>query len=176
MEAYRATLYLRSCHAFSRVRRHELAKPACDAAVQQDESVEAYAARAAALERDDAYDDAVRDWRAAVEAAGGERADAERLQWTDDAGDSFDLRRRLMDCRRLEDQWEKRRDHARVLDLPANVLDLRKESKCKWLKKQHKKLARLWHPDKARGDRLRAERKMREVSEAKEALVSAYGC
>ena len=69
-----------------------------------------------------------------------------------------------MDCRRLEDQWEKRRDHARVLDLPANVLDLRKESKCKWLKKQHKKLARLWHPDKARGDRLRAERKMREVS------------
>ena len=103
-------------------------------------------------------------------------ADAERLQWTDDAGDSFDLRRRLMDCRRLEDQWEKRRDHARVLDLPANVNDLRKESKCKWLKKQHKKLARLWHPDKARGDRLRAERKMREVSEAKEALVAAYGC
>ena len=176
LEAYRATLYLRSCHAFSRVRRHELAKPACDAAVAQDESVEAYAARAAALERDDAYDDAVRDWRAAVEAAGGERADAERLQWTDDAGDSFDLRRRLMDCRRLEDQWEKRRDHARVLDLPANVNDLRKESKCKWLKKQHKKLARLWHPDKARGDRLRAERKMREVSEAKEALVQAYGC
>ena len=176
LEAYRATLYLRSCHAFSRVRRHELAKPACDAAVQQDESVEAYAARAAALERDDAYDDAVRDWRAAVEAAGGERADAERLQWTDDAGDSFDLRRRLMDCRRLEDQWEKRRDHAQVLDLPANVNDLRKESKCKWLKKQHKKLARLWHPDKARGDRLRAERKMREVSEAKEALVQAYGC
>ena len=65
LEAYRATLYLRSCHAFSRVRRHELAKPACDAAVAQDESVEAYAARAAALERDDAYDDAVRDWRAA---------------------------------------------------------------------------------------------------------------
>ena len=53
LEAYRATLYLRSCHAFSRVRRHELAKPACDAAVQQDESVEAYAARAAALERDE---------------------------------------------------------------------------------------------------------------------------
>ena len=87
-----------------------------------------------------------------------------------------DLQSDLQNWSSGEDQWEKRRDHARVLDLPANVNDLRKESKCKWLKKQHKKLARLWHPDKARGDRLRAERKMREVSEAKEALVQAYGC
>ena len=70
---------------------------------------------------------------------------------------------------------EKKGPRARVLDLPANVLDLRKESKCKWLKKQHKKLARLWHPDKARGDRLRAERKMREVSEAKELLFLLMG-
>lgn len=180
LEAYRATLYLRSCHAFSRVRRHELAKPACDAAVAQGEvsgeSASAYAARAAALERDDAYDDATRDWRTAVENSGGERADPERLSWTDDAGDAFDLRRRLHDCRRLEDQWEKRRDHGRVLDLPANVDQLRKESKCKWLKKQHKKLARRWHPDKARGDPKRAARKMGEVSEAKEALSKAYGC
>ena len=35
---------------------------------------------------------------------------------------------------------------------------------------------RGFSPDKARGDRLRAERKMLEVSETKEALVQAYGC
>ena len=33
-----------------------------------------------------------------------------------------------------------------------------------------------WHPDKARGDPERASRKMREVSDAKEALMAEYRC
>ena len=111
-----------------------------------------------------------------VEAAGGERAPADQLQWTDDAGETHDLRGRWQQGKRLEQQWEKRRDHARVLGLPANIGDLKPESKCKWLKKQHKKMARTWHPDKARGDPERASRKMREVSDAKEALMAEYRC
>ena len=72
--------------------------------------------------------------------------------------------------------WEKRRPHAKVLELPANVDSLSKDRKCYWLKKQHKKLARIWHPDKARGSKDRAARKMTQVSDAKQALSAEYGC
>lgn len=40
--------------------------------------------------------------------------------------------------------------------------------------KQHKKLAKKWHPDKAVGDKDRAARKMNEVSEAKKALSKQF--
>ena len=73
-------------------------------------------------------------------------------------------------------QWETQRDHAAVLELPSNLEQLAPEKRCVWLKRQHKKLARKWHPDKARGNKERAARKMREVSEAKEALVKRMSC
>lgn len=44
------------------------------------------------------------------------------------------------------------RDHKRVLELPANIEEIDQERKCSWLKKQYKKLARKWHPDKAKGN------------------------
>ena len=65
---------------------------------------------------------------------------------------------------------------ASVLELPSNLEQLAPEKRCVWLKRQHKKLARKWHPDKARGNKERAARKMREVSEAKEALVKRMSC
>lgn len=37
-------------------------------------------------------------------------------------------------------------------------------------------VVRRWHPDKAKGDKARAARKMREVSEAKEALTEQLRC
>ena len=40
--------------------------------------------------------------------------------------------------------------------------------------KQHKKLAKKWHPDKAVGDKDRAARKMNEVSEAQKALTKQF--
>ena len=45
-----------------------------------------------------------------------------------------------------------RRDHKRVLDLPDNIMELNKKSRCKWVKNQHKALAKKWHPDKAKGE------------------------
>ena len=44
-----------------------------------------------------------------------------------------------------------RRDHKKVLDLPANINELNQKSKCKWVKKQHKAMVKKWHPDKAKG-------------------------
>ena len=42
--------------------------------------------------------------------------------------------------------------------------------------RQYRKLARKWHPDRYKGLKVRAERKMRECSEAKEVLVKQMGC
>jgi len=176
---YRATLHLRSCSANSKVKRHEVAFAACDAAVAAENSVRARAARAAAYERDDDFRAAVGDWRAALEIIGGaddRRAPAEQVEFEDEEKETHDLRARMRDARRSEENWDKRRDHAKVLELPANVDALVAARKCYWLKKQHKKLARQWHPDKARGDPQRAMRKMTEVSDAKVALMEEYGC
>ena len=177
LDAYRATLHLRACTANAKTKRYEVAFPSCDAAVDADpDGVAPRAARAQAYERDDDFENAVRDWRFCVDAVGGDRMPAEAYAFTDDEGNSGDLRRRLQEARRAEENWEKRRDHARVLELPANVDSLGKDRKCYWLKKQHKKLARIWHPDKARGSPVRAQRKMTEVSDAKQALAQQYGC
>lgn len=51
-----------------------------------------------------------------------------------------------------------------VLELPVNMHQIAHDKQCTWVKKQHKVLARKWHPDKARGNKLRAVRKMREVA------------
>jgi DnaJ-class molecular chaperone len=37
-------------------------------------------------------------------------------------------------------------------------------------------MARRWHPDKAKGDKKRASRKMNEITEAKEHLKEAFKC
>ena len=39
-----------------------------------------------------------------------------------------------------------------------------------------RKLARVWHPDRYKGVKARAERKMRECAEAKEVLVRQLRC
>jgi DnaJ-class molecular chaperone len=63
-----------------------------------------------------------------------------------------------------------------VLELPVNLHQLAKDRQCSYSKKAHKTLARKWHPDKAKGNKERAARKMNEVSEAKEKLVQELGC
>jgi hypothetical protein len=107
----------------------------------------------------------------------GTKPTPEALLFTDDEGKQENLKQRLNQCKQLEDQWDKRRDHAKVLELPANLGSLAKDRQCTWLKKQHKKLARKWHPDKANGaDKQRAARKMSEVSDAKQALMAQFAC
>ena len=60
--------------------------------------------------------------------------------------------------------------------LPVNLHQLPREKQCNYVKKAHKALARKWHPDKAKGNKERASRKMNEVSEAKEKLVAELQC
>ncbi|KAJ1461326.1 hypothetical protein M885DRAFT_507245 [Pelagophyceae sp. CCMP2097] len=184
-DAYRATLLVRACSANSRVKRHEDALLACDRAVDiltktQAPLFDALVARAAALERDDDFSAAIRDWRLAVESRGGSpesrQADPSQWEFLDDESVKHDARMRQRQASQLEMQFAKARDHAKVLELPANLASLSKERQCGWLKKQHKKLARQWHPDKARGSPSRAMRKMGLVTDAKEALMLQFGC
>ena len=44
------------------------------------------------------------------------------------------------------------------------------------MKKQYRKLAKAWHPDRYKGVKARAERKMRETAEANEVLVKQLRC
>lgn len=37
---------------------------------------------------------------------------------------------------------------AQVLELPVNLHELSADKQCEWVRKQHRKLARRWHPDK----------------------------
>ena len=41
---------------------------------------------------------------------------------------------------------------------------------------RYKKLARKWHPDKAKGQKKRAARKMNDVAEAKTVMDKQSGC
>ena len=47
---------------------------------------------------------------------------------------------------------------------------------CKYLKKQYRKISLKYHPDKAKGSKKRAERKMNDVTEAKDFFVKRLGC
>jgi hypothetical protein len=71
---------------------------------------------------------------------------------------------------------ESGRDHRSVLELPANLDELPKDDQCGWVSKQYRKLAKQWHPDRYKGVKARAERKMRECAEAKEVLIKQMGC
>ena len=127
---------------------------------------EAYAARGAAHWNDYNYDDSLRDYRQARDYAqqGGRQEEVQRLD------------QKVQEATHKKREWEERRDHRTVLELPVNLHQLAADKQCTWVKKQHKALARKWHPDKAKGDKGRAARKMREVSEAKEKLTEELKC
>merc|ERR1719353_2173070 len=62
------------------------------------------------------------------------------------------------------------------LDLPDNIDELDKETKCKWLKSSFRKMSLRWHPDKTKGGKRRAQRKSSEISEGKSLLEIQFGC
>merc|ERR1712072_991333 len=112
---------------------------------------------------DSNFDHAIRDLHKAIDLANGEKEN--------------ELRGKLRSTEHDKMMWEpKRRNHAKVLDLPVNIHEVNKQSQCTWLKKQYKKLAKQWHPDKYRGDKVRAARKMNEAADAKIELVKRWGC
>ena len=150
---------------------------------------EALEARAQAHEADRNYDDAVVDVRAALELAGGAQSGSEAAGALEETLQRvLDLQRRWR-CVDPADQktWHDNRcghpgdpssgrDHRAVLELPANLGDLKREDQCGWVSKQYRQLAKKWHPDRYKGVKARAERKMRECAEAKEVLVKQLSC
>jgi hypothetical protein len=49
--------------------------------------------------------------------------------------------------------------------------------RCKWVRRNYKKLAMRFHPDKYKGDnRARAQRKFREKADSKKHLEKEWGC
>lgn len=151
--------------------------------VEDPESIsEALLARAEVLANDNDFSEASRDVTSALNIAeaaggngghpggnrgGGSNKNFEKIQ---------ELRRRQQQLQQSLKMWNERRDHNTVLELPANLDQLKQEKKCSWIKKQHNKLARKWHPDKYKGKRERGSRKMMEVSEAKKALLERHHC
>jgi len=194
---FRAQILLKLCRARSSMKKHEEAMHDCTTAyraitepglgvpVSAARLREALEARAEAHANDQNYDDAVSDLRAALEKAGeGEKA-AELEQRLAQAQDQ-QRRWRCVDSTDRKAWQDNRcgpphqpnsgRDHRQVLELPANLDQLKREDQCGWVTRQYRKLARTWHPDRYKGLKVRAERKMRECSEAKEVLIKQMGC
>lgn len=75
-------------------------------------------------------------------------------------------------------QWQERDPQwaIKVLDLPPNIREIPHTRQCDYIKKNFKKLVRKWHPDKAKGDKKRAARKVDEVNQAKKILASQLQC
>jgi len=169
---FRSGLQLRQCKGYSELKRHEEALLACDQSVQRrSEPVsgmfvdpkklsEALSIRAASHMLDKNFDEAVRDLRECIDLI----------------GQSEDFNQRMHEAQMAQRQWANQRNHREVLELPVNLHQLPKDKQCTYVKKAHKALARKWHPDKAKGNKARASRKMNEVSEAKEKLVEELGC
>ena len=192
---FRSTILLKLCRAKAAMNQHEEALDHCEKAyavlstpmpgmiVDPHKLREAQEARAEAYMKDFNYDDAVSDLRAALEHASGEKQQEVQRKLTE--AQNAQRKWRCIDPTDRKVWQENRcghpnpqngRDHKAVLELPANLAEIPKEKQCDWLKKQYKKLARKWHPDKAKGSKIRAGRKMNDVAEAKEVLDKQLGC
>jgi tetratricopeptide (TPR) repeat protein len=193
---FRSRVLIKLCRARSEVRQHEKALDDCNEALDYlgegdgekaekqttfansgDAVVltEAYEARARAHFNDENFGEAVRDYQEAIEWQGKTGAAARGTQEGNEKRNA--LNGKLHESQnKVRMHSEERRDHAKILELPVNIHEVNQQSKCGWLKKQHKKLAKKWHPDKNKGDKRRAARKMDEISAAKAALIKQWGC
>ena len=170
------------CVALSNMKKHEAAIHACDASLDASELpldgalsmpfrlARTYEARATAHEADNNFGEATDDLLQAkllIEKTGAQKVDVNRLM------------HKWRQAQHKAKQWDENRGvegHIKVLALPVNVEELNTKSRCAWLKKAHRKMSLKWHPDKAKGGKKRAARKFTEVTAAKKALGSAWGC
>lgn len=171
---FRSGILLKLCRAQSGKQLHEQALVSCNQAFKQRVNpmdglfadtaglAEALETRALAHENDNNHDEAVSDRREAVELLNGERREG--------------AEQKLREAQHKKRMWSENRDHALVLKLPVNLNELSHDKKCHWVKRQYKLLAKKWHPDRAKGNKVRAERKMREVADAKQQLYEDYAC
>jgi tetratricopeptide (TPR) repeat protein len=147
---FRSGLLLRQCRGYSELKRHEEALMACDQSVQRrSEPVsgmfvdpkklsESLSIRAKSHMLDKNYDEAVKDLRQCIELI----------------GQTEEFNQRLHEAQMAQRQWANQRNHREVLELPVNLHQLSKDKQCSYIKKAHKTLARKWHPDKAKGNKV----------------------
>ena len=192
---FRSKIQLKQCTILSAMGQHEEALENCDTAVElrtTNDSVsaaskkEAYLVRAEALLLDMDYDEAVSDLRAAFELVPEDEHFREEKR---------NLQMKLKQTMHQQEMWNggkkdyrfnentgypdgmpPQRDHAKILQLPIDLEHREKDVKCAWLKKQFKTLVKKFHPDKYKGNKKRANRKFKEVKEAKEIISSQWQC
>jgi len=192
---FRSKIQLKQCTILSGMGKYEEALNNCDSAVENREGndsvsgaskKEAYLVRGEALLLDMDYDEAVQDFRAALELVPD---DKEHMQ------EKRELHHKVQQVSQQKDLWNggvkdyrfnentgypdgkpPQRDHAKILQLPIDLDQQSKEVRCKWLKKQFKALVRKYHPDKYKGNKKRAARKFKEVKEAKEIISKGWEC
>jgi tetratricopeptide (TPR) repeat protein len=192
---FRSKIQLKQCTILSGMGKYEEALENCDSAVENREGndsvsaeskKEAYLARGEALLLDMDYDEAVQDFRAALDLV---PEDQEHMQ------EKRGLQHKVQQVNQQKDLWNggakdmrfnentgypdgrpPQRDHAKILQLPIDLDEQSKEVRCAWLKKQFKSLARKYHPDKYKGNKKRGARKFKEVKEAKEIISKAWEC
>jgi len=179
-------LLLFECKAKSAITFHDDAIEACNTAIEQFENhdnpdprliAEAYAWRAEANKRDNSFDDAVADLQVALTKNPNKKEYQEQLE---------QAKEQQTEWNKSEEQhgrnheslgnFYSKRPMKQMLDLPDNIDELEKDTKCKWLKSSFRKMSLRWHPDKAKGGKRRAQRKSAELSEGKSLLELQWGC
>jgi tetratricopeptide (TPR) repeat protein len=172
-----STIIMDQCKVKSAQKRYEEALLFCDEAmaafeetvtgvtVNKQQLAQAHATRAEAHLQDNNFDEALQDFRRAQELTADPNAKQEFLG-------------SIRSAERSKEQWNERTADwsIRVLELPKNFGELPTKKKCDWVKKNFKKFVKHWHPDKAKGNKRRAARKVDEVSQAKTLLYKLYEC
>ena len=150
----------------------KVAEKAC-ASADPRHRARALLARAETHARDSYFEGALADLRVATEVIepSAQRGSAE-------AGRLLrEVRERTETAERDRRAHENNRDHFSALDLPENLRELPKDRRCEFVKKAFKKAALKWHPDKAmEAGKLRAARKMNEMTEARDHVNVKLGC
>jgi len=193
---FRSKIQLKQCTILSGMGKHEEALNNCDSAIEvrtTSTSVspttikEAHLVRAEALLLDMDYDEAVADFRAALDLLPEDSPDS--------AEEQNSLRHKLQETMHRQELWNggkqdqrynehtgfpegrpPERDHEKILQLPIDLAERGKDVKCGWLKKQFKVLVRKFHPDRYKGNKRRAARKFKEVTDSKGYLSGEWGC
>lgn len=197
---FRSKIQLKQCTILSGMGKHEEALHNCDSAVEvrlssdsvQPETLkEAHLIRSSAHLLDMNHDDAIHDLRAAIETLPEPSPhDPDTLKI-----ERRELQQKLQQTMQQQKAWNggqqdqrfnehtghpngrpPERDHIKILELPIDLEERGKDIKCAWLKKQFKKLVRKFHPDKYKGNKKRAARKFKEVTDSKGHLSNVWGC
>ena len=130
-------------------------------------------ARAETHARDSYFEGALADLRVAAEVI-----EPSAQRGSSEAGRLLrETREKTEEAERDRRAHESNRDHFAMLDLPENLGELPKDRRCEFVKKAFKKAALKWHPDKAlEAGKLRAARKMNEMTEARDHVNVKLGC